>query len=38
MSGKKLLLKYEDATRIGKIQGESSMDLGAYFVTLTIRP
>ncbi len=34
MSGKKLLLKYEDVTTIGKRKGETSMDLSAYFVTL----
>jgi hypothetical protein len=34
MSGKKLLLKYEDATRISKIQGEPQLDLSAYFTTL----
>ena len=33
MSGKKLLLKYYSITRIIKT-GETSMDLGAYFVTL----
>ena len=34
MSGKKLLLKYEDATRISKIQGEPQLDLSAYFTTI----
>jgi hypothetical protein len=34
MSGKKLLLKYEDATRISKLQGEPKLDLNAYFTTL----
>jgi hypothetical protein len=34
MSGKKLLLKYEDATEYCKNARRTSMDLGAYFVSL----
>jgi hypothetical protein len=34
MSGKKLLLKYEDLQEYGKIKGEPLMDIGAYFQTI----
>jgi hypothetical protein len=34
MSGKKLLLKYEDLQEYGKIKGEPLMDIGEYFQTI----